>query len=86
MLQHRFELFSGDDQQCVCIGASVFSRFPGIAQIFLRLRQSASFEASDLFAFGCTRDVQTTTRDVQITTTIAPTTTTLEICGKLVMG
>ena len=78
MLQHRFELSPGDDQQCVCIGARVFSGFPGISQIFLRLRQSVSFEASDLFAFGCARDVQTTT-------TIAATTTTLGFCGKLVI-
>ena len=93
MLQHKFELSPGDDQQCVCIGASVFSDFSGISQIFLRLRRSVSFEASDLFAFGCTRDVQTTTRDVettttevQTTTTVAPATTTLGFCGKLVMG
>ena len=85
VFQQRFVLPDGADQQCVCIDESVLSGFPDISQIFLRLRQSASFEASDLFVFGCADDVDTTTT-ATTTTTIAPTTattTTLGPCGEL---
>ena len=56
MLQQRFFLPDGADQQCVCIDESVLSGFPDISQLIVRLRGSSVFDASDLFVVGCVDD------------------------------